>query len=148
MERHVLEGEELHETDPQFLHALAQHRLDADQVLSAMRGRTSVQDLDILPDDMRRVFVSAHDVHPLDQVRVQAAFQEHVDNAVSKTINMRMDATINDVEEAFTLAYQLRCKGVTVYREGSKAGQVLTASGHRECPACGRLGALANPVQH
>ena len=86
--------------------ALAQHRLDVGQVLSAMVGHTSVQDLDILPDDMKRIFVSAHDVHPLDQVRVQAAFQEHVDNAVSKTINLRADASITDVEEAFTLAHR------------------------------------------
>jgi ribonucleoside-diphosphate reductase alpha chain len=148
LERHVLEGEELHETDPQFLHALAQHGLDAGKVLSALKGRTSVQELEILPEDMRRIFVSAHDVHPLDQVRVQAAFQEHVDNAVSKTINLRMDASIADVAEAFTLAHGLGCKGLTVYREGSKAGQVLTASGHQECPACGRLGELANHVQH
>ncbi len=148
MERHVLEGEELRETDPQFLQALARHHLDVGQVLSAMTGHTSVQGLDILPDDMKRIFVSAHDVHPLDQVRVQAAFQEHVDNAVSKTINLRADASITEVEEALTMAHGLKCKGITVYREGSKAGQVLTASGRQECPACGRLGAIANSIQH
>jgi ribonucleoside-diphosphate reductase alpha chain len=78
-----------------------------------------------LPEAVRRLFVAAHDVLPEQHVRVQAAFQEHVDSAVSKTVNLPRDATPRDVLSAYTLAWMLGCKGITVYRYGSREGQVL-----------------------
>lgn len=78
-----------------------------------------------VPEEIRRLFVSAHDVLPEQHVRVQAAFQAHVDSAVSKTVNLPRQATFGDVLSAYTLAWMLGCKGITVYRYGSREGQVL-----------------------
>ncbi|WP_286241723.1 hypothetical protein [Methanobacterium ferruginis] len=78
-----------------------------------------------IPEDILQLFVTTYDVDPSWQVRMQAAFQEHVDNAVSKTVNLPSTATPEDIREVFLLAHQLKCKGITVYRYGSKKKQVL-----------------------
>ncbi len=85
----------------------------------------SVQDIDGIPEDVKRMFVTALDISPEWHVRVQAAFQKYTDNAVSKTVNLPGDAAWGDVKKVFLLAYKLKCKGITIYRYGSKE-QVLS----------------------
>jgi len=88
----------------------------------------SVQGLSEVPEDVRRLFVTALDISPEWHVRMQAAFQKYVDNAVSKTVNLPYEATIEDVRRVYLLAYKLKCKGITVFRYGSRKEQVLVLS--------------------
>jgi ribonucleoside-diphosphate reductase alpha chain len=97
----------------------------SDELIRDVSKRTSVQDLDTIPEQWRRLFTTAHDINAEWHVSMQAAFQKHVDNAVSKTINFPNWATPNEVEKAFMLAFKLGCKGITVYRHGSRETQVL-----------------------
>jgi ribonucleoside-diphosphate reductase alpha chain len=87
----------------------------------------TLQHCDEIPEDVRKVFVCAHDITPYWHVRMQAAWQKHTDNAISKTVNFSHDAQVEDVKEVYTLAYKQGCKGVTIYRDGSKGfeNQVL-----------------------
>jgi ribonucleoside-diphosphate reductase alpha chain len=93
----------------------------------------SIQHLSLVPDDLRRLFLTAHDIAPEQHVRMQAVFQRHSDSGVSKTINLPHTATTEDVAAAFLLAYGLGCKGLTVYRSGSREHQVLSCS---HVPSC------------
>mgnify|MGYP001132767918 CR=1 FL=1 len=96
-----------------------------------------------LPESLRLLFRVAHEIPVPEHLAIQAAVQRHVENAVSKTVNLRREATVDDVRHAFTLAHQLGCKGVTVFREGSPRGQVLHVLGH--CLSC--LGEDTVPVE-
>jgi ribonucleoside-diphosphate reductase alpha chain len=105
----------------------------------------SVQNVKEIPESIRRVFVTAHDIEPEWHVRMQAAFQRRVENAVSKTVNLRRTATRNDIERTFLLAHEFGCKGITVFRDGCKGEQVLRSGemeetapfGVQTCPECG-----------
>jgi ribonucleoside-diphosphate reductase alpha chain len=106
----------------------------SDELVRKVAERGSVRGLPDVPPDVQRVFVTAMDIAPEWHVRMEAAFQRHVDNAVSKTINLPQAATQREVRDAFRLAYQLGCKGITVYRYGSRPAQVLSLQGY--CVAC------------
>lgn len=136
--RHVLEGAHLMEIHPEFLRVSKEKGFYSESLADTLAKRQSIQQLEIVPEDVRRVFVTAHDVPPMRQVEIQAIFQEFVDNAVSKTINLPERSTPEEVRNVYVRAHELGCKGITVYREGSKEGQVLTkVEDTTTCPECG-----------
>lgn len=124
--RNVMDGERLMEVNPYFEAALHATDYHTPELMDAVAACGSIQDMDVLPAELRRVFVTAMDISPEAHLRMQAAFQKYTDNAVSKTVNLPHDATVEDIDHIYRLAYELDCKGVTVYRDGSKAAQVLT----------------------
>lgn len=121
----VLDGEEFFEVNPIFESALKALNLLREDILQKVAEEGSIQGITDIPEEIRRVFKCALDIAPEWHVRMQAAFQKYTDNAVSKTINMPNHATRKDVENALLLAYELGCKGLTVYRDGSREEQVL-----------------------
>ncbi|WP_456478672.1 vitamin B12-dependent ribonucleotide reductase [Geoglobus ahangari] len=122
----ILDGDEFFEVNPIFERTLRALDLYNDDILNRVVEEGSIQGIDEIPEEIRRVFKCALDISPEWHVRMQAAFQKYTDNAVSKTINMPNHATKADVEKAFLLAYELKCKGITVYRDGSREEQVLS----------------------
>lgn len=125
--KNVLEGEQLLEVNPVFEEYIRTH-FEAEKAESIFRevARTgSCQHIEDIPLAVRKVFVTALEIAPVWHIRMQAAFQEYTDNAVSKTVNFPYSATKKDVEDVFLLAYKLGCKGVTVYRSGSREEEVL-----------------------
>ena len=122
--RKVLNGEELLEINPLFEEEIRRRGLYSEDLMLEIAKSGSIQHLD-LPEDIKRLFRTAHDIAPKWHVAMQAAFQKYVDNAVSKTVNLRYDAPPDEVNEVFMLAYQLKCKGITVYRDKSKREQVI-----------------------
>jgi ribonucleoside-diphosphate reductase alpha chain len=124
--RLALEGEEFHEVHPLFLTKLREAGLKEEEWLPRVLATGRVRPIRELPEELRRLFPTTFEVSVDYQVKMQAAFQRHVENAVSKTINLAPDATIAEVAQAFRLAHQLGLKGMTVYRYGSKPGQVLS----------------------
>ncbi|MGC8565502.1 MAG: adenosylcobalamin-dependent ribonucleoside-diphosphate reductase [Thermoplasmata archaeon] len=129
--RNVLDGQQLLEVNPLFEDYARKHGFYSEELMREIARTGSIQHLN-LPDDAKKIFLTAHDIDPEWHVRMQAAFQKYTDNAVSKTINMRNDASIMDVENAYMLAYKLKCKGITVYRDGSKSVQVLVKGAEKK----------------
>ncbi|MEA2038362.1 MAG: vitamin B12-dependent ribonucleotide reductase [Thermodesulfobacteriota bacterium] len=124
--RHVMDDDELPETNPYFERVAREGGFYSEELTDLIAQKGSIRDIDVIPEDVRNVFVTAHDVSPEWHIRMQAAFQKHTDNAVSKTVNLAHDATVDDVRKVYDLAYELGCKGVTIYRDGSKGQQVLS----------------------
>ena len=118
---------------PVFARMIRAHGLDLDQIQTNLGASPSIQHVTRIPKDIRRLFVTAHDVAPRQHVRMQAAFQRSSDSGVSKTINLPSTATESDVAEAFLLAHELKCKGLTVFRSGSREAQVLSCSPSLPC---------------
>ena len=156
--RQVLDGARLYDVHSGFVARARAEGWYSDALLERIAARGSVRGLDGVPAEAQRLFVTAYDIAPEWHVRMQAAFQRHVHNAVSKTINFPRSATMDDVRRAYELAWSLGCKGVTVYRDGSREEQVLSFGGEvpdegtvpappeRDvpCPECG----AAMPPSH
>ncbi len=123
--RNVLEGTELLEANKYFEKIAKERGFFTDTLMQEVARTGSLQHISGIPEDVRRLFVTAHDIAPEWHVKMQAAFQKYVDNAVSKTVNLPYYATPQDVERIYMLGYELNVKGITVYRDGSKGEQVI-----------------------
>ncbi len=123
--RNVMDGSKLLEVQPTFKELAKDSGFYSRTLMLEVAKTGSVQNLKQVPEKLRRVFVTSLDIAPSWHVRMQAAFQKYVDNAVSKTVNLPNNATVDDVKRVYLLAYKLKCKGTTVYRYGSKSEQVL-----------------------
>ncbi|RJQ45572.1 MAG: adenosylcobalamin-dependent ribonucleoside-diphosphate reductase [Nitrospiraceae bacterium] len=116
---------ELYEIHPLFIETAKQRSFFSDDLIQKVSKTGSLRGIKEIPNDVKRLFVSSHEISPEDHIEVQAAFQEFTDNAVSKTINMKHRATRDDVAHAFLLAFEKGCKGITVFRYGSKMGTLI-----------------------
>ena len=123
----ILEGESLLFIDANFEQAAREDDFYSDELMQYLANGGSIQERQDVPEWVRKVYVTAADISPRDHVRMQAAFQESVDAAISKTINFPNSATRDEVRTAYLLAWELGCKGITVYRSGSREAEVLTS---------------------
>lgn len=123
--RNVMDNTEMIEVNPILKDVLYQRGLYSDELMRKISKEGTLQHIAEIPDDIKRVFVCSHDISPEYHVEMQAAIQTETDNAVSKTVNFLNTATKEDVSEVYMLAYKLGCKGVTIYRDGSRDSQVL-----------------------
>ena len=124
--RTVMDNDKLLEMNPHFEKAARERGFYSPEIMDAVARSGSIRHMEGIPQDVKDVFATAHDITPEWHVRMQAAFQKFTDNAVSKTVNLPRDATVEDVMKVYNLSYELGCKGITIYRDGSKENQVLS----------------------
>ncbi|MBP2636296.1 MAG: ribonucleoside-diphosphate reductase, adenosylcobalamin-dependent [Firmicutes bacterium] len=123
--RNVMDNDELIETNPYFKQAAITGQFYSDNLMRTVAKKGSIKGLAEIPEWLQEVFVTAHDISAEWHVKMQAAFQKYTDNAVSKTVNLSSHATREDVRDVFNMANETGCKGVTIYRDGSRDSQVL-----------------------
>ena len=147
--RNVMDNTRLVEGNPYFESVARREGFHSPELMRKLADHGSLRGLDpAVPGWVERLFVTSHDIAPEWHVRMQAAFQAHTDNAVSKTINFPRQAGREDVADAYTLAYELGCKGITIYRDGSKENQVLSTGDSGSAPAeASTAPAQAEPVE-
>jgi len=134
--RHIVGDRQLTFVNPHFERIARERGLYSEELMERVVQRGTLHGLDEVPEDVRRIFVTAHEVAPEWHVRMQAAFQRYTDNGVSKTVNLANSATVEDVAEVYMLAYRLGCLGITVFRDGCKDSQVLhVGSADKTAPA-------------
>ncbi len=139
-----MEGMRLKTVVPVFVEKLKERRIYSDELIQkVIDNHGSAQGIKEIPQDVQDTFKVAHDVSWQDHIKMQAAFQAYTDNAITKTVNMSSETTPNDIRDAFILAWQLGCKGLTVYRDRTKANQVFefgSSQNYQEkkmmCPNC------------
>ena len=125
-QRRVLDGTILTEVNPLFEQVARQTGFYSEALRQRLAGRRSLAEIKEIPEEVRALFLTSADISPSDHIRMQTAFQKFTDTSVSKTINFRTEASRRDVAEAFQMAYRLGCKGITIYRDGSRPQQVLS----------------------
>ncbi|MDZ4246219.1 MAG: vitamin B12-dependent ribonucleotide reductase [Dehalococcoidia bacterium] len=124
--RHIMDNDELIEVNPYFEDVARKEGFYSAELMSKLAQGALLRDMEGIPQWVKDVFVTAHDISPEWHVRMQAAFQKHTDNAVSKTVNLPHEATEEDVARIYLQAYQEGLKGITIYRDGCRDNQVLT----------------------
>jgi ribonucleoside-diphosphate reductase alpha chain len=139
--RNVMDNDHLVEVHPLFEAEMKRRGAYSLDLMKEVSQKGSLRHVDGVPEEVRRIFVTAHDISPEAHLRMQAAFQKHVDNAVSKTVNFHSDATREDIRKVYLLAYRLGCKGVTVYRDKSREEQVLNIGEVNRAEPAGTPGA-------
>jgi ribonucleoside-diphosphate reductase alpha chain len=142
--RHILEGEEFIEVNPYFEEAAKSDGFYSSEMMLALAEGDKLRDMPSVPEEVKRLFATAHDIAPEWHVRMQAAFQRYTDSAVSKTVNFPYEATPEEMAKVYMLAYQEGLKGITVYRDRSRESQVLTI-GKKEERAEGKLAPRKRP---
>lgn len=130
----VMDGTKLFYSEPVFERVLKVRGLYSQDLMKKVMEEGGVQTMDEIPNDVKQVFAISHDISPDEHVKMQAAFQKHTDLAVSKTINLASNATVEDIEHAYMIAWKLGCKGITVYRDGSRGEGVLSKVKKTEQP--------------
>jgi ribonucleoside-diphosphate reductase alpha chain len=124
--RHILEGEEFVEVNPYFEEAAKKGGFYSPELMKQLADGKSLKDIEGVPEEAKRLFVTSHDISPECHIKMQAVFQKFTDSAVSKTVNFPHDATADDVAKVYMLAYRENLKGITIYRDRSRESQVLT----------------------
>ena len=132
--REILEGTKLLEVNRLFQSMAEAEGIASRELMESIALKGSIQDLPSVPVHLKHIFLTALDIPPEWHVKMQAAFQKYTDNAVSKTINLPQDATMEDVAKAYLMAYESKCKGITVFRYGSKKHQVLSIGLSKDMP--------------
>jgi ribonucleoside-diphosphate reductase alpha chain len=123
--RQILNGSKLLQINPVFKQVAQTHGFYSKKLEKQIAKTGSIQNISQIPTGTRRIFKSAYDISPQWHIRMQAAFQQHCDAAVSKTINFSEKATAASVDRAYKLAYQLNCKGITIYRRNSRESEPM-----------------------
>jgi len=126
--RNILDNTKFVEVHPYFQEVAESKGFYSSELMSIIAQKGSLKGLDEIPEDIQKLFVTAHDIEPVWHIKMQAAFQKYTNNAVSKTVNLSHDATADDVRNIYMLAYESGCKGVTIYRDKSREDQVLSVS--------------------
>jgi len=126
--RNVMDNDKMVEVNACFEAEAKKRGFYSEELMRQIASRGSIRSLDDIPEEVKDIFVTAHDISSEWHIRMQSAFQKCTDNAVSKTVNLPRDARETDVRQVYDLAFQLQCKGVTIYRDGSKEHQVLSTS--------------------
>lgn len=132
--RNILDGQQLTEVNPIFEEIAKQQGFYSEELIQKIAEKGSIADMEEIPEDIRKIFVSTRDIGFEWHVKMQAAFQKNCDSSISKTINLHNNATIEDVERTYMLAWELKCKGVTVYRDGSRSNQPMALSKTNDNP--------------
>ena len=138
--RNVMDNDKLVEVEPLFEQVAKEKGFYSKALMEKIAENASIQDIDEIPEDVKRIFVTSHDISSEWHVRMQAAFQKYVHNATSKTINFPHEATLEDVRKSYLLAFELGCKGITIYRDNSREEQVLNVGKPKEKEAIHDLG--------
>ncbi len=132
--RNVMDNDKLVEVEPLFEEIARQRGFYSRQMMEKIAESASLKNIEGIPEDIKKIFVTSHDISPEWHVRMQAAFQRYTNNAVSKTINFPHEASLEDVSKAYLLAYDLDCKGITIYRDRSREEQVLNIAHKEKAP--------------